>query len=114
MAQYNGNGAFILPRALRLKNGINAETINANKELNHFDSQIQILTNSKGSVATVKVPTKKDGAHFWIKCETGSGHALYIQDADGNDVIGAPYLAAGKASYIVCDGSNWVVLFQQA
>ena len=114
MASYNGNGAFILPRALRLKNGINVETINANKDLTLFDSQIQILTNSKGSIATVKVPVKKDGSHFWIKCETGSGHELYIQDQDGVDIIGAPYLGAGKAAYIVCDGSNWVVLFQQA
>ena len=114
MASYNGNGAFVLPRALRLKNGINVETISGNKDLSLFDSQIQILTNSKGSVATVKVPPKKDGLHVWIKCETGSGDELYIQDQDGVDIIGAPYLAAGKAAYIVCDGSNWVVLFQQA
>lgn len=110
---YTDKAEFKIPRHFVNKGGINIETISANKTLTYKDSMYQILTNSKGAVATVKVPVKKDGAMFWIKCQTGSGHELYIQDIDGNDIIGSPYLGAGKLCCLVCDGSSWGILFQQ-
>jgi len=105
---------FSIDTALQQKGGVNIETITVDKHLSYDDSSYQIITNSKASVATIKTPPKKDGVFFWIKCETGSGDELYIQDVDGNDIIGAPYLAAGKSALVVCDGSNWAVVFQQA
>lgn len=114
MGKFTDKAEFKIPRHIVLKGGVNIETISANKNLTYADSTYQILTNSKGSVATVKTPIKKDGAVFWIKCETGSGHALYLQDIDGNDIIGSPYLGAGKAALVACDGTNWAVVFEQA
>lgn len=114
MASYNSSQAFKVARHFQYKNGINIETITADKDLTYKDSSVQILTNSKGSSATVKVPPKKDGAIFWLKCETGSAHAFVVQDADGNPIIGGAGLAAGKVACVVCDGSNWAILFEQA
>lgn len=112
--KYTDKSPFVLPRHIQYKNGVNVETISANKDLSYSDSQYQILTNSKGSTAVVKTPAKKNGAMFYIKCQTGSAHALHIKDADGVDIIGSPFLAAGKLAILVCDGSTWSILFEQA
>ena len=114
MAEYNGSAAFTIPRHVRYKDGINIETITGDKALTYHDSQYQILTNSKGSNADVRAPAKKNGAMFWIKNAAASGHPILIQEADTTPIIGSPGLAAGKLCCIVCDGSNWAVLFQQA
>ena len=114
MANYTGSSAFTLPRHIRFKDGINIETITTDKPLSYSDSQYQIITNSKGSNADIRMPAKKNGAMFWIKNAAGSGHALIIQEADTSPIIGGAGLAAGKACCIVCDGSNWAVLFEQA
>lgn len=114
MASYNSSQAFKVARHFQYKNGINIETITADKTLTYKDSFVQILTNDKGSSATIKVPPKKDGVMFWLKCETGSGHPFVIQDADGNPIIGGGGLAAGKVACVVCDGSSWAILFEQA
>ena len=114
MANYTGSSAFTLPRHIRFKDGINIETITTDKPLSYSDSQYQIITNSKGSNADIRMPAKKNGAMFWIKNAAGSGHALIIQEADTSPIIGGAGLAAGKACCIVCDGTNWAVLFEQA
>jgi hypothetical protein len=114
MANYNGSSAFTLPRHIRFKDGINIETITTDKPLSYADSQYQIITNSKGSAADIRMPAKKNGAMFWIKNAAASGHAIIIQEADTTPIIGGGGLAAGKACCIVCDGSNWAVLFEQA
>jgi hypothetical protein len=113
-SSYNAAQAFTVPRHIRHKDGINIETLAADKALTYSDSQYQILTNSKGSAADVRMPAKKNGAMFWIKNQAGSGHALFIQEEDTTPIIGSPGLAAGKLCCVVCDGSSWAVLFQQA
>jgi hypothetical protein len=113
-SDYNSAQAFKVARHFEYKNGVNIETITADKDLSYKDSQYQVITNSKGSDATIKVPVKRNGALFWFKNDAASGHAFVIQDADGNPIIGSPGLAAGKAACLVCDGSDWAVLFQQA
>lgn len=114
MANYNAAQAFTIPRHIRYKDGVNIETITADKPLSYTDSQYQVLTNSKGSNADVRMPAKKNGAMFWIKNDAASGHALFIQEADTTPIIGGAGLAAGKVCCVVCDGSNWAILFQQA
>ena len=114
MANYNAKGQFVLPRHLLLKDGVNIETITADKNLDYSSSQYQIITNNKGSSATIKVAEKKNGAWFWIKNDDSSGHAIVIQDAASNPIIGGAGLAAGKCALVVCDGTNWAVAFEQA
>ena len=111
---YNSAQAFKIARHFEYKNGINIETITADKDLTYKDSQYQIFTNNKGSSATIKVPAKRNGSLFWFKNDSTSSHAFVIQDADDNPIIGGAGLAAGKAACVVCDGSSWAVLFQQA
>mgnify|MGYP003136693779 FL=1 len=111
---YNSTQAFRIARHLEYKNGVNIETITGDKDLTYSDSTFQIITNNKGSSATIKTPALKNGALFWFKNSASSGHAYVIQDADGNPIIGGAGLAAGKAACVVCDGEDWGVLFQQA
>ena len=111
---FNSAQAFKVARHFEYKNGINIETITADKDLSYADSQYQIITNNKGSSATIKVPGARNGALFWFNNSASSGHAYVIQDAGGNPIIGGSGLAAGKSACVVCDGENWAVLFKQA
>ena len=43
MASYNAKGQFVLPRQLRLKDGVNVETLAGAKTLDRASSMIQIL-----------------------------------------------------------------------
>jgi len=113
MAEYNGKQAFTVPRPICVKDGINIETITADKTLTYRDSQYQVLTNNKGSVAVVKLPVLKNGAYFWITCGSSSANTINVKDADGADIIATPNLGAGKAALIACDGSNWAVVLEQ-
>lgn len=111
---YNNDTPFKLPRRLVYEGGVNIETITGDKTMSLSDSMYQVITNNKGSSATVKLPAKEDGAVYWFHCDSASGHYYVIQDADGNPVIGGSGLAVGKSACIVCDGASWAVLFQQA
>ena len=62
----------------------------------------------------MRMSAKKNGVMFWIKNNATSGHALIIQESDTPPIIGGGGLAAGKLCCVVCDGSNWAILFQQA
>lgn len=105
---------FNIPRHIVQKGGVNIETITADKDLSYNDSTYQVITNNKGSSATIKVPELKNGAMFWFHCDSASGHSFVIQTAGGSPIIGGSGLAAGKSAFLVCDGSEWAVLFQQA
>jgi hypothetical protein len=114
MAQYNGKQHFTIPRPICLKDGVNIETITADKDLSYFDSHYQLIKNSKGSSATIKVPVEKNGAWFWFHCDSTSAHAFVLQTSGGSPIIGGAGLAAGKSALLVCDGSQWAVAFEQA
>tara|TARA_Y100001973_G_C5050128_1_gene257249 strand:+ start:35 stop:376 length:342 start_codon:yes stop_codon:yes gene_type:complete len=105
---------FSIDTALQQKGSVNIETITGDKALGYDDSSYQVITNSKGSNADVRMPAKKDGVYFWIKNADSSAHALLIQESDTTPIIGGSGLAAGKAALVVCDGSNWAVVFEQA
>ncbi len=111
---FTDKAEFNVPRHVVQKGGINIETISGDKVLTYGDSTYQVITNSKGSNADVRMPAKKDGVHFWIKNSASSGHAILIQEADTTPIIGGSGLAAGKAALVVCNGSSWAVVFEQA
>jgi hypothetical protein len=110
---FNDPVAFKLPRRLAHEGAVNIETITADKTLDFKDGQYQILTNSKGSIAVVKLPPKENGIWFWVTCSSSSAHTINIKDADNADVIATPNLGAGKACLLVCDGENWGVALEQ-
>ena len=111
---FTDKAEFKVPRHIVQKGGLNIETITADKDLVYSDSQYQVITNSKGSSATIKVPAEKDGAWFWFKNDAASAHSFVIQTDGGSPIIGGAGLAAGKAALVMCDGSDWAVVFQQA
>ena len=111
---FASNILFSIDTALQIKGSVNIETITGDKTLSYQDSTYQIITNNKGSNADIRVPSSKDGVYFWIKNAAASAHALLIQESDSSPIIGGSGLAAGKVALIVCDGSNWAVVFEQA
>ena len=111
---FTDKSEFKIPRHIVQKDGLNIETITADKNLSYSDSQYQVITNNKGSSATIKVPAEKNGAWFWFKNSASSAHSFVIQTDGGSPIIGGAGLAAGKAALVMCDGSNWAVVFQQA
>ena len=110
---FSDKAEFKIPRHIVQPGAVNIETITADKVLTYKDSQYQVLTNNKGSVAVVKLPEKKQGSYFWITCGSSSGHTINVKDADDVDVIATPNLGAGKAALIACDGSEWAVVLEQ-
>lgn len=112
--QYTDSVPFVVPRPIVNKNGVNIETLTADKDLTLKDSCIQVITNNKGSSATIKTPRKRNGLCYWFKCDATSGHHYVVQDSEGNPIIGGSGVAIGKSAYIACDGDAWAVVFLQA
>ena len=110
---YTDASEFKIPRHIVQKGGINIETITADKTLLYSDSRYQILTTNAGASLIVNLPEKKDGVSFFITCTSSSNQTINVKDADGVDVIATPNLGAGKACLLVCDGSDWAVVFEQ-
>lgn len=104
---------FKIPRHIVQPGGVNIETITADKTLLYSDSQYQILTTNAGASLVVNLPEKKDGVSFFITCTSSSNQTINVKDADGGDIIATPNLGAGKACLLVCDGSDWAVVFEQ-
>ena len=66
-SDYNSAQAFKVARHFEYKNGVNIETITADKDLSYKDSQYQVITNNKGSSATIKVPPVQMGLCSGLK-----------------------------------------------
>tara|TARA_Y100000401_G_scaffold112213_1_gene111361 strand:- start:2119 stop:2457 length:339 start_codon:yes stop_codon:yes gene_type:complete len=111
MASYNGNGAFVLPRALRIKNGVNVETIAVARTLTLKDSMVQLLDNSSGGSLELHFPPYKEGAIFAVK-STGT-HSIVCKRESGSVI---DTIAAGEGALLVCTGSapssDWVVVIK--
>ena len=106
MAQYTGKTFFTLPRPLAYKNGVNIETIAANKTLTYFDSQFQILTDSTASASReVLLPEPKNGAWFLIRNDS-SAPSEYAVKSGGSTVA---TVQIEKGALFVCDGSTWAL-----
>ncbi len=106
MASYNGKGAFVLPRALQLKNGINTETIVGVHTLDYYDSQIQILTNNSGVALDCYLPALKDGAFFFVR--SVGANEIHVRDASTTYAA----CATGEACLVACDGSSWYLVIK--
>ncbi len=93
MANYNGKGAFVLPRQLRLKHGVNVETLAAAKTLDKGSSMVQIL-DPDGVTRMV----------FWIANNgTGGTDNLTVTLPDASTIT----VANDEGLMVACDGSQW-------
>ena len=110
---FSDSNPLKFPRRMELENGINVETISSDKNLTYTDSQVQVLTTSGASPIVVTLPEPKNGSYFWLKCQAGSTQAIHVKDAAGNNVIHTPNLGADKGAFVMCDGTNWVVVLEQ-
>lgn len=111
---YTSDNGYVLDNRPIFRGGVISKTITADFNMDSFSETYQVITNNKGSAATIKLPAEKDGCMYWLKNSASSGHAFVIQDDAGSPVIGGGGLAAGKAAMVVCDGTDWHVVFQQA
>ena len=111
---YASNNGYVFDNRPIFRGGIIAKTISADFDMDEKSETYQIITNNKGSSATIKVPVEKDGAWFWFHCDSSSGHAFVIQTSGGSPIIGGSGLGVGKSALLVCDGTDWAVAFQQA
>jgi hypothetical protein len=111
---YASNNGYVFDNRPIFRGGIIAKTITADFDMDEKSETYQIITNNKGSSATIKLPAEKEGSMYWLKNDSSSAHAFVIQTDGGSPVIGGAGLAAGKAALVVCDGTNWHIVFQQA
>ena len=97
---FNNEAPFQIRKHIALLNGVNDETIAANKELELSDSTFQIID---GGVADfdVTLPAETDGIWFWIK-NSGSTNALVVKDVGASTIAS---VAAGEGALFVCDRS---------
>lgn len=103
MANYNGKGAFVLPRQLRLKHGVNVETLAAAKTLDKGSSMVQIL-DPDGVTRVVNLPALQDGMVFWIANNgTGGTDNLTVTLPDASTIT----VANDEGLMVACDGSQW-------
>lgn len=102
MAKYNAGAAFTLPRHLRLKDGVNVETLAGDKTLTTRSSMIQVL-GTGGSGRVVNLPAVKDGMVFWIANKGSGGHDLTVTKPDSSTII----VSDGQGLMIASDSSNW-------
>ncbi len=100
MASYNGKSAFVLPRHLQIKNGVNIEQLSVNRTLTYMDSQLQRL-DAQGAGLDVILPAEKDGAIFVINCQ---GNAITVKDGAG---VTVKALSVGEGALFGCDGTSW-------
>lgn len=97
---YTDSSEFKIPRHIVAKNGVNIESISANKTLTYSDSQYQRLDAQSTSLECI-LPAEKDGAWFVINCQ---GNAIDVKDADG---VRVKLLSVGEGGLFACDGSSW-------
>jgi hypothetical protein len=102
MANYNAKGAFVLPRQLRLKSGVNVETLAAGKTLDKSSSMIQVL-GTGGAPRVVTLPAVQDGMVFWIANKGSGGHDLTVTKPDSSTIL----VSDGEGLMIACDTTNW-------
>lgn len=102
---FNASAAFVLPRHIRVKDGVEARGITETTTLTYRSSQYQILTLTAGSPLTCMLPSAKNGAYFWIKNSSSSNAALNINEPSGGATITTA--AIGEGCLIVSDGSSW-------
>jgi hypothetical protein len=103
---YNSSQAFKVARHFQFKNGVNVESITANKTLDYKSSMFQVL--DPDAARDVVLPAEKDGAVFFIKNESAS-YALTVKD-DGASTIAT--IAADEGAIVVCDGSDWKLVIK--
>tara|TARA_Y100001973_G_C5138330_1_gene301539 strand:- start:481 stop:807 length:327 start_codon:yes stop_codon:yes gene_type:complete len=102
MASYNAKGQFTLPRQLRLKDGVNVETLAGAKTLDRASSMIQIL-NPDGAERVINLPAVHDGMVFWIANSGGGGFDLKVVKPDAGFFL----VSNGKGFLVASDSSNW-------
>ena len=105
-SDYNSAQAFKVARHFEFKNGVNIESITANKTLTYKDGMFQVL--EPDAAYDVNLPAERNGAIFLIKNESGS-FALTVKD-DAADTIAT--VSAGEGCIVACDGSDWKLIIK--
>ena len=106
-SDYNSAQAFKVARHFEFKNGVNIESITANKTLTYKDGMFQVLTPD--APRDLILPAERNGAIFLIKNEDAGANALTVKD-DAAATIAT--VAAGEGCIVACDGSAWKLIIK--
>jgi hypothetical protein len=104
---FSNETPFQVRKHIALLNGVNVETISANKTLVLSDSTYQILDGG-GSDYDLVLPAENDGVSFWIRND-GATNSIVVKDAGATTIT---TLTAGQACHVVCDGSTWFLVLK--
>lgn len=106
--KYDSTQLFTIPRSIRVKNGINTESISTMKTLTYADSQVQLLSPS-GGTKTVKLPALKSGMYFHI-FNTSASQTMHVHTPTGVNLYTLAANAGSAAAcgiHCFCDGVKW-------
>jgi hypothetical protein len=104
---FSNEAPFQVRKHIALLNGINVETIAADKTLTLADSTFQIL-NGGASDRDVDLPAETDGIYFWIT-NSGASNGLVVKN-DGGSTIAT--VAFGEGALFVCNGTDWKLVIK--
>lgn len=104
---FSNEAPFQVRKHIALLNGVNVETIAANKTLTLADSTFQIL-NGGASDRDVVLPAETDGIYFWIT-NSGASNGLVVKN-DGASTIAT--VAFGEGALFVCNGTDWKLVIK--
>ena len=104
---FSNEAPFQVRKHIALLNGVNVETIAADKTLTLADSTFQIL-NGGASDRDVDLPAETDGIYFWIT-NSGGSNGLVVKN-DGGSTIAT--VAFGEGALFVCNGTDWKLVIK--
>ena len=104
---FSNEAPFQVRKHIALLNGVNVETIAADKTLTLADSTFQIL-NGGASDRDVDLPAETDGIYFWIT-NSGGSNGLVVKN-DGGSTIAT--VALGEGALFVCNGTDWKLVIK--
>ena len=106
---YTDKAQFKVPRHIVQKGGVNYETITTNKTLTYASSTYQLLLNQTSNLHVI-LTAFEDGTVFWVKSRASSTHNIVVKAPNGSDTVET--LTAGQSAFVVCSGTEWLVLIK--
>ena len=102
---FSNEAPFQVRKHIALLNGVNVETITADKTLTVADSTFQILGGA--SDFDVNLPAETVGIWYWVK--NSGANNLVVKD-DGGATIAT--VATTEGALFVCNGSAWYAVIK--
>jgi len=104
---FNNDAPFRVRKHIQLINGVDVDTLIADKTLTVADSTFQIL-NGGAADYDVNLPAEEDGIYFWIT-NAGASNNLVVKNVAAATIA---TVANGEGALFVCDGTAWKLVIK--